>query len=42
VAQAQLERCAILTADPQMLDYDVEVTWGGREEPKRPRARRRG
>ena len=42
VAQAQLERCTFLTADAQILDYDVETLWGGRQEPPRPRARRRG
>jgi hypothetical protein len=28
--QAQLERCAFLTADAQILAYDVQVVWGGR------------
>jgi len=42
VAQAQIERCAFLTADPQILDYDVEVVWGGRQRPKHSRTRRRG
>jgi PIN domain nuclease of toxin-antitoxin system len=41
VAQAQLERCAFLTADARILDYDVEVVWGGRRGPPRPKARRR-
>ena len=41
VAQAQLERCAFLTADAQILAYDVEVVWGGRQGPPRPRSRRR-
>lgn len=42
VAQAQLERCAILTADAQILDYDVEVVWGSRQGPPlRKPARRR-
>ena len=41
VAQAQLERCAILTADAQILDYDIETVWGGRQAPPRPRPRRR-
>jgi PIN domain nuclease of toxin-antitoxin system len=41
VAQAQLERCALLTADAQILDYDVEVVWGGRRAPLRPKSRRR-
>lgn len=33
VAQAQAERCALLTSDPQLVAYDVEVVWGGRERP---------
>jgi len=41
VAQAQLERCAFLTADAQILAYDVEVVWGGHKAPPRPRPRRR-
>jgi len=41
VAQAQLERCAFLTADPQILAYDVEVVWGGHKDPPRPRSGRR-
>jgi PIN domain nuclease of toxin-antitoxin system len=41
VAQAQLEHCALLTADAQILDYDIEVVWGGRDGPPRSRARRR-
>jgi PIN domain nuclease of toxin-antitoxin system len=41
VAQAQLERCALLTADARLLDYDVDVVWAGREDPRRPRPRRR-
>ena len=31
----QLERCALLTADAQILDYDVETVWGGRQGPPR-------
>jgi hypothetical protein len=42
IAQAQLERCALLTADPQLLDYDVDLVWGGRERAPRPKHRRRG
>jgi PIN domain nuclease of toxin-antitoxin system len=42
VAQAQLERCALLTADPQLLAYDVEIIWGGRGRvPRKPSARSR-
>jgi len=41
IAQAQLERCAFLTADAQILDYDVEIVWAGRQGPPRPRPRRR-
>ncbi len=41
VAQAQLERCSLLTADAQLFDYDVDLVWGGRESPPRPRPRRR-
>ncbi len=46
VAQAVLERCALLTADPQLLAYDVEIVWAGRHRqpaitrlraPRRPR-----
>jgi PIN domain nuclease of toxin-antitoxin system len=41
VAQAQLERCAFLTADAQVLDYGLEIIWGGRQSPPRRRSRRR-
>jgi PIN domain nuclease of toxin-antitoxin system len=41
IAQAQLERCALLTGDAQILAYDVEVVWGARQAPPRPRSRRR-
>ena len=30
VAQAELERCSLLTADPQLTAYEVEIVWGGR------------
>jgi PIN domain nuclease of toxin-antitoxin system len=40
VAQAQLERCSFLTADAQILAYDVDVVWGGRKTSPRPRRRR--
>jgi PIN domain nuclease of toxin-antitoxin system len=36
VAQTQLERCALLTSDPQLLAYDVEIVWGSRERPPPP------
>jgi len=39
VAQAQIERCSLMTADVQILAYDVDVLWAGRDAP--PRARRR-
>jgi PIN domain nuclease of toxin-antitoxin system len=41
VAQAQLERCSLLTADAQLFGYDVDLVWGGRDRPPRPRPRRR-
>ena len=41
VAQAQLERCSLLTADAQLFDYDVDLAWGGRDSPPHPRPRRR-
>jgi PIN domain nuclease of toxin-antitoxin system len=41
IAQAQLERCTLLTADPQLFDYEVDLVWGGRGGPPRPRARPR-
>ena len=41
VAQAQLERCSLLTADAQLLDYDADLVWAGRQSPPRPRRRRR-
>jgi PIN domain nuclease of toxin-antitoxin system len=43
VSQAQLERLALLTADPQLLAYDVAVIWAGWERPpsrRPPRPRR--
>ena len=39
VAQAQHERMALLTADPQLLLYDVETIWAARDPA--PRVRRR-
>jgi PIN domain nuclease of toxin-antitoxin system len=41
IAQAQLERCAFMTADPQILAYDLDVAWAGQEPPPRSRSRRR-
>src|SRR6185503_1297311 len=40
VAQAQLERMTLLTADPAILAYDVRTLWAGEGEPPRPRRRR--
>jgi PIN domain nuclease of toxin-antitoxin system len=41
IAQAQLERCALLTADPRLYAYDVELVWGAAEAlPRRTRRRR--
>ena len=40
IAQAQLERCAFLTADAQLVDYDVDFVWAGRAARPRPRRRR--
>ncbi len=39
VAQAQVERMTLLTADPQIIAYDVETLWAG--EGPLPRRRRR-
>lgn len=39
VAQGQLEGLAILTADPQIIRYDVDFVWASNEPP--PRRRRR-
>ena len=33
VAQAQLEKAAVLTADPSFLLYDVDILWAGAGEP---------
>jgi PIN domain nuclease of toxin-antitoxin system len=40
IAQARLERCALLTADPQLAQYDVELVWAGRADQPRPKPRR--
>jgi PIN domain nuclease of toxin-antitoxin system len=39
VAQAAVERCSLLTADPQLTAYDVEIIWGGRDRGQPPTAR---
>jgi PIN domain nuclease of toxin-antitoxin system len=39
VAQAQVERMTLMTADPQIIAYDVETLWAGEGPP--PRRRRR-
>lgn len=41
VAQAQVERMTLLTADPQIVAYDVETLWAGEGPPPRVRGRRR-
>ena len=41
IAQAQIEGCALLTADAQLVDYDVDIVWGGPGSAPRPRPRRR-
>lgn len=41
IAQAQLERMTILSADPLFALYDVETIWAGVDEPPKPRRRRR-
>jgi PIN domain nuclease of toxin-antitoxin system len=37
IAQAQIEQVPLMTADEQLLPYDVELLWAG---PTRPRRRR--
>lgn len=39
VAQAQLERMAILSADPVFTSYGVQTIWAGHGEPPRSRSR---
>jgi PIN domain nuclease of toxin-antitoxin system len=39
VAQAQVERMTLVTADPQIVAYDVATLWAGEGPP--PRRRRR-
>jgi prevent-host-death family protein len=41
VAQAQLERMTLMTADPQLLAYEVDTLWAAEAEPPAPRRRRR-
>ena len=41
VAQAQVERMTLLTADPQILAYAVATLWAGEGPPPRVRGRRR-
>jgi PIN domain nuclease of toxin-antitoxin system len=42
VSQARHERAALMTADPQVLAYEVETVWAGRNTPPRgARPRRR-
>lgn len=41
VAQAQVEQLAILSADAQLMSYDVEVVWAGRTAPRRKAGRSR-
>jgi PIN domain nuclease of toxin-antitoxin system len=41
VAQAQIERMTLMTADSLILAYDVETLWAGEGDPPRPRRRRR-
>lgn len=40
VSQAQLERLTLLTADPQLLAYDVPVIWAAWEKPPSRRSPR--
>ena len=35
VAQAQVEELALLTVDPELAAYEVEILWGGRGTPPR-------
>lgn len=37
IAQAQLEKLPILTADDEFLRYDIEVLWAGQQKPRRRR-----
>ncbi len=42
VAQAQVESMTLLTADPQILVYDVETIWASEEPPPRRSRRKPG
>ena len=42
IAQAQVERCAILTADSQFFRYEVELFWAGQGRAPLAAPRRRG
>jgi len=42
IAQAQLEGLTLVTADPQLLRYDVETLWAGSRAPAGSRRVRRG
>jgi PIN domain nuclease of toxin-antitoxin system len=41
IAQARLERCVLLSADPQLTRYDVDFEWAGRTGPPQEKSRRR-
>jgi PIN domain nuclease of toxin-antitoxin system len=32
IAQSQIERLPLMTADEQIVEYDVEIIWAGRGE----------
>ena len=40
VAQAQVERMCLMTADPEIPPYEVDILWAGEGEPPRRRRRR--
>jgi PIN domain nuclease of toxin-antitoxin system len=40
VAQAEIERMTLLTADAQLAAYDVDILWGGAESPPVRRRKR--
>jgi PIN domain nuclease of toxin-antitoxin system len=41
IAQAQVERLALMTADPRIVEYDVETIWAAAGESPKPRRRGR-
>jgi len=41
IAQARLERCTLMTADPQLTAYEVDTMWAGTGPPPQPGPRRR-